>query len=760
MERFRFGDLGWFLFERLCVELLELRSGISSREWHHGGSRSSLLRADGIALPGDGSLRGPVLVVIAWLRPGLNPAEAADLLGAKLEHTLAEWSARRPRSLLVLTNASVDGIGEEPGIDAALLGPAELTDAVASSPELRFRVPAVLGVGEVRPLIEPEVAARSSGDMRAAVTLARVFVPTTTYRWTLDVLKRHHFTVLTGPPEMGKTAIARMVGLAALTAGWEFHECVRPADLWARIARERSQVFVADDAFGSTEYRPEAAERWALELDRVLKAMDERHWLLWTSRPTPLKAGLRRIHREHGVERFPQPAQVQVAASVLDASEKALILFRHAKAAGLSAAGVDLVRKHGWQIVSHQHFTPERIRRFVAGRLQGLLEPHELLAGHIETLVDAEIREPTAAMAASFHALSAEHRALLTALLDVPPGPTPERALVAAVRRHSASGFSRPPTELVDRLSDHFLRTVEANSVDWVHPSWRDLVIDELVRDPDARRRFLDASSLEGLLLALSVGGAARGDRVLPLLREDADWDALGDRLASLTAELDEPELTRLLIALSEARAAVRYPARVELDALTRYSLELIARRWNRSQAPIPVGLLSRWHELADRLDDRPEPPELGATWIELLPTDRVRLDSPAELARFDDWTALAELLHERQRALLMEYGFPDRQRHVIRSFVSDVDALRGSEHTRAGRELLVRVLRRLFRLAPAYARSAIAIAAELARVEDEPELPPYTPRPLSPELERILEAPASPALADQALVTRILRDL
>ena len=86
---------------------------------------------------------------------------------------------------------------------------------------------------------------------------------------------------------MGKTAIARMVGLAKLSDGWELHECTRPDQLWDRFARDRPQVFVADDAFGSTEYRPEAAERWAVELDRVLRAMDERHWLIWTSRPTP-----------------------------------------------------------------------------------------------------------------------------------------------------------------------------------------------------------------------------------------------------------------------------------------------------------------------------------------------------------------------------------------------------------------------------------------------------------------------------------------
>src|SRR5207253_8012877 len=217
-------------------------------------------------------------------------------------------------------------------------------------------------------------------------------------------LERHRFAVLTGPPEMGKTAIARTIGLARLTEGWELHECVRPDELWNAFAPGRAQVFVADDAFGSTEYRPEAAERWALELDRVLRAMDERHMLIWTSRPSPLKAGLRRIHREHGVEHWPQPGAVHVDAAALDVAEKALILFRHAKAADLPAPNV--VRTHGWRIVSHEHFTPERIRRFIA-RLPSLD-----LAGNLDKVVAAEIREPTAAMRASFRALADDHRAL------------------------------------------------------------------------------------------------------------------------------------------------------------------------------------------------------------------------------------------------------------------------------------------------------------------------------------------------------------
>ena len=73
---------------------------------------------------------------------------------------------------------------------------------------------------------------------------------------------------------MAKTAIARMVALAQVTAGWEAPDCVRPDDVWQAFHRDRAQVSIADDAFGSTEHRPDAAERWAREMERLLRELD------------------------------------------------------------------------------------------------------------------------------------------------------------------------------------------------------------------------------------------------------------------------------------------------------------------------------------------------------------------------------------------------------------------------------------------------------------------------------------------------------
>jgi hypothetical protein len=512
-------------------------------------------------------------------------------------------------------------------------------------------------------------------------------------------------------------------------------------------------VFIADDAFGSTEYRPEAAERWAVDLDRVLRAMDERHWLLWTSRPAPFKAGLRRLHREHGVERFPQPAEVGIDAAGLDVTEKALILFRHAKRASLSNAAVGAVRVNGWRIVAHEHFTPERIRRFVGGGLPAVTQADEI---DVRAIVAAAIREPTEAMASSYRALAPEQRAVLLALLDVPPGPATERELAAAVRRHAPAGLARPINEIVDRLADHFLRLIHPCRVTWVHPSWRDLVIEELADDAEARRRFIGSAGVHGVLLALSTEGGVHGERSLPLLASDGDWDAVADRIAVLVSGLDAPEVTVLLDALAEARTA----APDEGDPLATGVLAQLARAWDRGHAAVEIGLLQAWFALSAELTHPPSPPSPALTWFELVPTDSV--DLAIDVPAFDDWTTLAELLSVHAPDALRVLGFPDDHRHVIRRFVDDVARAVDEDVELPHFEAVVRTLQRLSGLDES-ATDAYAVAHRLRhdrRLREVLKEPVPQIRPLSTELQRLLDAPLPTRQDARARVERVLRDL
>jgi hypothetical protein len=513
---------------------------------------------------------------------------------------------------------------------------------------------------------------------------------------------------------MGKTAAARMIGFALMSDGWEVHDCTRPAQLLDAIDAERHQVFIADDAFGSTEYRPDASERWARELPAILAAMDERHWLIWTSRPTPLKAGLHRVHQERGTERFPTPAQVHVDAADLDTAEKAMILFRHALAARLPEMAVGHVRNQGVAIVDHPHFTPERIRRFVQVRLPGLAD-RPLAPEEVSRIVAEEIERPTEAMAASFRALDPLHKAVLLAMLDSPPGVVSERELAGAARRHAPSGLEHSIAELVESLTDHFLRRVPPTSVAWVHPSWRDLVIEELAAESATRRAFLRVCGPHGALLAISTGGGPTGTRSLPLMKDDADWDAVGDRMPALVRSADEREMVEIMDGLRAACSTDDQQARSELCSLGGLVLSLAAG--NRSKnAPVSVAFLESWLRLSESLPDAQPPPWIRSTWMELRPERPPHVDSPIELSRYEDWLTLVEVLQELRPDELGHLGFHgERQLEIADHLASAVE--RRIEEEDVGSIAAERLRRLLWRVARVF-DMPIARPLEVADIE------------------------------------------
>ena len=326
-------------FDRLCSLLLEAEAGLRGLRWRGRGDSARVAVVDGtVALRDRGiKLDGPVTVAVVWVRGGPLEGRFAEL-SDRVVLLSADNGLGPGDRLLVLTNLdgadSLEALRTHAGSrgeHAVVLGAGEISDALDRDAGLRLAMPSVLGLRDLGALIEPEVRGRSSLDVDGAQELARVFWPTHAYDRARAVLAAHGFVVLTGPPEMGKTAIAEMIALAQLTDGWEAHECNDPDQVWQRFDRSRRQLFIADDAFGSTEYRPDAADRWARGLGRLLTMLDSGHWLIWTSRPAPLKAGLRRVQRESGAERFPAPGEVLVDASDLDLADKTLILFRHAK---------------------------------------------------------------------------------------------------------------------------------------------------------------------------------------------------------------------------------------------------------------------------------------------------------------------------------------------------------------------------------------------------------------------------------------------
>lgn len=768
--RYRLDELGWLQFERLAALVLEADAGLHDLDWRDRAYRGRVAWVEeAVAIAGAGvDVPGPVAVAVVWLRRSPHSSRLSEF-AARLRGVAHDLGVRSQDHLLVITNLDEEtarrALDEEPLVArerVVVLGACELSESLDRHAVLRSAMPSVLGLRDLAPLISDKARARSSLDVERAQGLARVFVPTRAYGRARGVLARHRFVVLTGAPEMGKTAVAQMIALAQLTMGWEAHDCTRPEQVWEAFDRERSQMFVADDAFGSTEYRPDAAEHWAHELGRMLQAMDERHWLIWTSRPAPLRSGLRRVQRERGSERFPAPGEVLVDASDLDLAEKTLILFRHVKAHAPSGPARELVQASGLAIVEHPHFTPERIRRFVSHRLDALVRGVEHrpwppgTASRVRAAVERELATPTEQMATSFRALEDEHRSLLIALLDTPAGLTDERDLAATVRRHHPAGLSRPPHELIDRLTDHFLR-ISSLGIDWVHPSWRDLVIDELGADSDARRRFLRACGPYGALLTLSQAGGTTGERALPLLLDDGDWDAFTDRVAELLHELEDGDLARLLLACREALGIdLDSYQRAEAQSLAEYVLGGTRRSWDRERRPLPVFLLEAWYEAGSSLTEPLPPPQLGRTWAELHPASLAFGRDHAELRRADEWLALAQTLARHDPQTLEELGFPERESATLAGLIDAIRQLLARAPNHELRSLAEQLLSRLWEVAPDYAaRLAGDEAVGAPPLEDRWWVPEDIAAP--PTTERV--APTTPLFTREE-VDLVLKDL
>lgn len=221
--------------------------------------------------------------------------------------------------------------------------------------------------------------------------------------------------------------------------------------------------------------------------------------------------------------------------------------------------------------------------------------------------------------------------------------------------------------------------------VAWVHPTWRDLVIERLAADAAARRRFLSRCGVHGAVLALSVAGGAAGGRRLPLMVDDADWDALGDRLYALAPDADSPELLALLTGLTLALQDLCGPdggaplkglgeadgkAALEVRALARVVLVRLKATWDELGRPIPLPELEAWLELSKLLVPREMPPSLAATWTELLPVSVPAPYDLPETQRLGDWLVLCGVLADFLPGLPEALGLGPAQVHVVGDFL------------------------------------------------------------------------------------------
>jgi hypothetical protein len=486
MSRYELDRLGFYQFEWLIQVLLKAEFGTAIEAWgghaDHGRDAYSAkaIRSDSKKK----SYPGPVVFQAKFVS-GANAAGAkshdALVAACKLESKRIterkekhQWDS--PASYFLYTNApisastraSIKGVLEPIlGFDPVVLGSLDLCAELDLNSQIAKSFPQILTFQNLLSCIDKTVTDAVNRDIliRTETVLSKaeqvipVFVPTQAFDRTWRVLTKHHFAVLTGPPEMGKTSISWMVALAHLAKGWQVIDCEKPEDFFRLYQSSKSQIFLADDAFGRTEYIGEVGKQWERQLGSILHRVDNQHLLIWTSRKHILERAKSEMDLGSSTN-FPKPAEVIVQADTLSPLEKALILYRHAVAANLEEQAKVLLKSHVRQIINDQHFTPLRIYLFCRNTLPKIAEEYskgKITNRSISQEIAKAIREVTSEMTKTYKALPIESQWLLMILLDESNVRT-LKDIEKTFNSLSPVPLKRPISEMLDELDESFVR--------------------------------------------------------------------------------------------------------------------------------------------------------------------------------------------------------------------------------------------------------------------------------------------------------------
>ncbi len=446
MLRYKLDDLGVYQFEKLAQSLLKASVSLSVESWgNRGDFGRDAYTTNSLRFPDKNVISpGPFLFQVKFVEganaAGALPVKAVlgsvskELTQIKTRRKSTEW--KNPKCFTFITNSLI-----EPKTRAAIMerfraalncklvivwGGDDVCDLLDASPPIHRAFPQLLSIRDLDQLIagvlNHESIQRSSAALDIAKELVPVFAPTSGYDRAWSVLRKHHFAVLEGPPEVGKSVIAWMVALTQSSIGWEAIYSRTPDDFFKMHEPSREQVFIADDAFGRTEYDPSRTSIWESQLDLVLRRLDPRHWLIWTSRKHILERAVASMDVQGRARSFPDPGAVLVDVQSLSLEERSLVLFRHARSANLEQDARAIVRKHAQRILDDPNFTPERMRRFVGESLPSLaadFKVGKLNDNQLMAEIKEAIRNPTKQMRLAFRGLVPGLKWLLVALLEL-----------------------------------------------------------------------------------------------------------------------------------------------------------------------------------------------------------------------------------------------------------------------------------------------------------------------------------------------------
>jgi len=237
-------------------------------------------------------------------------------------------------------------------------------------------------------------------------------------------------------------------------------------------------------------------------------------------------------------------------------------------------------------------------------------------------------------------------------------------------------------------------------AISWMHPSYRDLIIDELISDDDLRKQFLKNMTVQGIKLAISDTGGQEGRRRLPLITDSESWKLLRSRCVQISATLDDRDEESLLTALTAAIQSSQKSGEIrQLGIILQAVCDSLRDKWNSTEAVLDASAIRSYSSASVLLSPLPPLPSFEPTWIAIFDEFQEDLEScknggKIDLYLLESMTDLLDVIRKNEPRFLRQIGFPGKFNDQIGELLglintelsrvtydSSLDTLRNTSH-------------------------------------------------------------------------------
>jgi len=207
--------------------------------------------------------------------------------------------------------------------------------------------------------------------------------------------------------------------------------------------------------------------------------------------------------------------------------------------------------------------------------------------------------------------------------------------------------------------------------LNWMHPSYRDLLIDEIASNKPLRDTFLLTANLNDIGLALSTQGGENGKRTWPLVVDNDSKRIIEQRIRELIPELEIYEQLGLFYILETSISEKDCDKNWVLVLLYQTLLSL-RNQWQG--VPTSLSLLKEFCKSSLMLKPLPQLPDFEPTWnyqIKLL--EKVINEGFFSGSEISDWVELISLLQNYEPRLLVQVFFPSEYLSLVSEIIKNL---------------------------------------------------------------------------------------